>query len=284
MAPTTDIRDCARFAAAITAVGGTVPDALGHLLSAYELLSRPGPQEPPERDILTHALNGTLDEKTLSKLLPAAAAAHAANIYRQELARNSEHVLLGAWHRAVKAGAADQILDSVRDRLQASAEAIAKARSMIDPESSPEHILASAAPEMIAAWQGLDGHLRVIGAIAAVARQFGPSLGSFPQITEYPLGENARLVDSAIMCCDGPSLEVDSAPFHKPDQGHRTSPWFKVPLRLHSIESARARYSRWAAGQWDAQHSGPQGGWIDQDGRMHEHPRPANPYRQKAST
>ena len=37
MPKTTDIRDCQRFATAITACGGAVPDALGHLLSAHEV-------------------------------------------------------------------------------------------------------------------------------------------------------------------------------------------------------------------------------------------------------
>jgi hypothetical protein len=48
---------------------------------------------------------------------------------------------------------------------------------------------------------------------------------------------------------------------------------------LHSIASATDRYNAWAADEFDRQHSGPQGGWIDPDGNVHEHPRPTNPYR-----
>jgi hypothetical protein len=247
------------------------------------VLSRTGATRPPEEAILDAALAGELDEKALAKLLPAAATAAMANQYRQELASRSEHTLVGQFHRELKAAAADQILNSLRGAWDEHAKAIEKARSLINPESTAERIIESGQPELVTAWQGLNGHLAAISRIAAVASQFGPRLGSFSQLVEYANADNFRLVDSAIMCCDGASLEVDSAPFNRPDQGHRTSPWFKVPLRLHSIESARARYNRWAADQWDAQHSGPQGGWIGEDGRMHEHPRPTNPYRAKVS-
>ena len=85
------------------------------------------------------------------------------------------------------------------------------------------------------------------------------------------------------MCCDGTSLAVDSAPFMIPDQGHRTSPWFRVPLKLHSIESATQRYNSWAAGEFDRVHSGPRGGYIGTDGEVHEDPVPVNPYREKTN-
>jgi hypothetical protein len=280
---TTDFRDCQRFADAITSVGGTVPPPLANLLSAHTLLASPASAQRPETDILTHALDGTLDQKMLDKLLAAAATAQIVNTYRAELARQSEHTLLGQFHRELEAGAGEEILDSMRERFDENAQAIAKARSLIDPESSAEHILASAAPEMVEAWQTLDGHLRVVNKIAAIASQFGPRLGSFPQITEYSLGHNHLLEDRAIMCTDGPLL-ADSAAFRRPDQGHRTSPWSRVALRLHTVESAQARYNAWAAGEFDRLHSGPQESWIDEHGKMHERPRPENPFKVKAST
>jgi hypothetical protein len=51
-----------------------------------------------------------------------------------------------------------------------------------------------------------------------------------------------------------------------------------VTLRLNTLEQARERYRIWASAQWEQQHSGPTGGWIDEDGEYHEQPRPANPY------
>jgi hypothetical protein len=197
MAKTVDIGDAVRLASSVAAAGGEIPSTLGHLLLAHDLLSSPGAAQPPERDIMTAALKGQLTDEKLAKLLPTAATAAMIANYARELAQNCAHVLLGQIHREIEGGAADQILDSLRPKFDEHAAEIARARSLIDPESSPEHILASAAPEMVEAWQALDGHLRVVCKIAAVASQFGPRLGAFPQIAEYPNADNFRLTDGA---------------------------------------------------------------------------------------
>jgi len=260
------------------------PTLSGTRLSSYELLARTGPTPQPESPILDACLDGSLTEAKLAKLLQPAALADIVAAYRKDLAGRSAFVLLGAWHREVKAGAADQILDSLRPNFDEHAAAIAHARSLFNAESTAEQIIESGEPELVTAWQGLNAHLAAIGRIAAVARQFGPRLGDYPQITEYALGENMRLTDTAIICTDGP-LEADSAVFNRPDQGHRTSPYFRCSLRLHSVESAQDRYNAWAADEFDRIHSGPRGGWIDPaTGEMHENPVPENPYRQKIST
>jgi hypothetical protein len=285
MPMTTDFRDCQKFATAITAAGGRLPNPLAHLLSAYEVLNAAAATQRPETDILTHALNGTLDSKKLAELAPAAATADMVNGYCRQLADRSAHVLLGEWHRAMKAGAADEVLNSLRPSWDRHRAAIAEARSLIDPESSAEQVIASGKPELVTAWQQLGEHLQAVQKIGAIAAQFGPRLGSFPQITEYAQGEGGRLDDRAIMATAGPIMH-DSALFQRPDQGHRTSPWFRTNLKLHTIESARERYNAWAAEQFDAVHSGPRGGWLDQaTGQVHPHPAPVNPYRkQKVST
>ena len=69
--------------------------------------------------------------------------------------------------------------------------------------------------------------------------------------------------------------------FRRPDQGHRTSPWFRLPLKLHTVASAQARYNEWASGQWERLHAGPMASVIDENGRMRELPRPRNPYAHK---
>jgi hypothetical protein len=55
-----------------------------------------------------------LTKKALDKLLTAAATAQIVKTYRGDLACRSEHVLVGAFHRQMEAGAADLILTSVR--------------------------------------------------------------------------------------------------------------------------------------------------------------------------
>ena len=163
---------------------------------------------------------------------------------------------MAAFHQALDDGAADEILDSLRPAFDTAGEAIAGARDLIPAEQPAEQFLHTAEPAALAAWQSLDGHLAVINAIAAIASAFGPRLGKFPLITEYAGGDGFRLNDRAIFCCAG-ELESDSRPFGLPDRGHRTSPWFKTPLRLHTVESARDRYRQWAASEWDRNNSGP---------------------------
>jgi hypothetical protein len=97
-------------------------------------------------------------------------------------------------------------------------------------------------------------------------------------IEEFSLGDNFRLDGRAIWCCDGPSLEGDSKPFGRPDSGHRTSPWFRTPLRLHTVDSARDRYRQWASSEWERLHSGPGVQYLGEDRQMHDMPKQVNPY------
>ena len=284
MPKATNFHDCKRFAASVAAAGGTLPQTLENLIQAHDVLADatalPVATARPESAIVDCALQGTLNAEKLTKLLPAAASAAAVNEYAKTLAGSVERVLLGAWHREMESGGADLILDSMRSTFDRHAKDIAKARSLFSAESSAEHVLASGEPAVVTAWQGLTGHLTVVSKIAVVAREFGPRLGDYPQIVEYAGGDGHTLDDTAIMVADG-GLQADSAHFQRPDQGHRSSPLFKVSLRLHTIESARARYAQWAAGQFDRVNSRDPGGWIDEQG-VHPFPRPENPYRQKA--
>jgi hypothetical protein len=283
MAMTTNWRDCQRFADAVSAAGGQLPPPLANLLSAHTLLSSPAPTQRPDEAILTACLDGSLTAEKLAKLLPAAAAAAAANTYRQELARSSEHTLLGQFHREMKAGA-DQVLNSLRSNFDKHAKAIAEAASLFNAESTAEQIIEAGQPELVTAWQTLDGHIQVVARIAAVASQFGCRTAIFPQVQEYHLADNARIDDRALAVTDGPLLR-DSALFGRPDQGHRSSPFFRLPLRLHTVAEMQERYDRFAADEWDAQHSGARGGWLDPaTGEMHENPVPENPYCTKVST
>jgi hypothetical protein len=133
MTATTDIRDCVKLAAAVKSLGGAVPDPLQYLLSAHALLSSPAATPHPESAIVDAALDGSLTEAKLQELLPVAATAAMTAGYARQLARDCEHVLIGAWHRAMKAGAADQVLDSLRKNFTTHAKAIAHARELIDP-------------------------------------------------------------------------------------------------------------------------------------------------------
>jgi hypothetical protein len=116
---------------------------------------------------------------------------------------------------------------------------------------------------------------------ATLSNSSGVSHG-FPLIEEFELGGNFRLDDRAIWVCDG-DLETDSRQFHRPDSGHCGSPWFKVALRLHIVDSARARYRGCAAGESERLHSGPGQQYLGEDGNLHECPKPQNRYKAKVS-
>jgi hypothetical protein len=225
-------------------------------------------------------LDGSLDAEKLAKLLPAAASAAVVNQYARDLARESEHVLVGEFHRALKRDdCIDSILASLRPKFTEHAEAIEHARDLINPESSVEQILESGTPELVAVWQGLKAHIAAVSAIGDVARQFGPRLGNFPAITEYSLAEGFRVDDRALFCCGGPSLALDSAPFLVPDSPHRGSAWFRVPLKLNTLTQAKERYRRFASEQWERVNSGPVEQWVDEKtGKTAPVRRPTNPY------
>lgn len=169
----------------------------------------------------------------------------------------------------------------MRPSFDQAAEQISIARDLIPADTPAEIFLHSAKPAAVSAWQSLDDHLATINSIASIAAQFGPRGGRFPLITEYSLGDNFRLDDKAILATNG-DLVADSSPFGRPDQGHRSSPWFKVPLKLHTVASAQDRYRAWAASEFDRIHSSPATQWLDEHGQAHEMPKPTNPYAEVA--
>jgi hypothetical protein len=278
MAPTTAWSDAVKFAADVQRAGGAVPPRLRGLLSSYDVLVAPAPAGGEGDIILDLARAGTLDLAARDKLAAPAAAAANQRDYLIGLAAGAENLLLGEWHRQMKTCAND-IITSLRPRWTKHAEAIAEARDLFTPQTSPDQILAIGTPEVANAWRELSSHIKVIAQIARVATQFGPRLGWFPQIVEYNLADNHVLVDAAIFCTDG-DLVGDSVAFGQPDpQGHRDSPWFRTTLKLRSIESARARYDAFAAIAFDHAHRPSSRGGRLIDGVVVENPAPPNPYR-----
>jgi hypothetical protein len=220
----------------------------------------------------------------LDRLLPAAATAAMVNTYRAELARQSEHTLLGQFHRELEAGAADDILDSMRERFDEHAEAIAKARSLIDPESSgrthpgqrgTRHGRRLADPGRAHPRYRRD-------------RQRGPTvrpkarqLRADPRIRQQRRIPAARRGDHVLRWRQ-PRTRFSPVQPPRPRTPNQPVVQGAAETSFDRIGPG-PRYNRWAADQWDAQHAGAQGGWVGQDGRVHENPRPTNPYREKVS-
>ena len=277
MPPTASLRDCAQLVAATREAGGQIPAVLQNIIDGARLLdTRPAPVDPAHT-IVKAAVDGSLTAEKLDELLVTAAGQQQVAGYACEVRQRSERLFTEEFHRALKDGACDELLDTMRPIWDEHAAAVTEARSEINPESSAEHVLASGSPKLVECWQSLPGHLAALDRIAAVARQFGPRVGNFPMIREFANSDNFRLEDAAIMCTDG-GLEADSACFRRPGAQPRQHPLFAVSLRLHTVGSARERYRQWASAQWEQQRSGLRGGHIDENGRMVEDSRPANPY------
>ena len=211
----------------------------------------------------------------LNKLIgPAAIAAMTAQ-YRAELAHRSEHTIVGQLHRALTAGCADQILDGLRDSFTAHAEQIAHARSLgINAESSPEHILASAEPGTIEAWNTLDDHIGAVSAIGAIAIRFGPRMVIFRSSASTP---GPRISGWSTLRSCAATAQLSRKPrFFKhlivaTALRHGPAPNSK----LQTIESATQRYNGFAAAEFDRVNDRDPGGWVDQKtGEVHPFPGP----------
>ena len=200
------------------------------------------------------AVAGQLDEKRLAELVAEAAHAQLVNTYRGELRTRSERLFVNAFHAAlVKDGAADQLLDSLRDRFQEVAEAITEARTLIPTNQPAEAFLRTAETDAVTFWPQLDGHIATLDAIGRIPAQFGCRTGNFPQFEAFALGDGFRLEGRAIFCANGPNEQADSAAFRGTGT-HRASPWFRMPLRLNTVAQAVECYRVWAEASWDASH------------------------------
>ena len=254
--PTGSITDCQRFCDAIVAAHGRVPEQLERLLSIAELLMAPGAVSDPLKPVLDAAMQGQLDQRKLDKMLVDAATQTQIAAYKQDLRSRAERAVTQRFHKALRDGCADLVLNSLRDAFTEHAQAIARTRAVISADSELEHIVASAQPgdDTITLWQQLPVHLAAVSKVGAVAAQLGARpTAQFPLITEHP-GDNRATDDRALYCCNGPGLEGDSRPFVQwgPGQERRRSPWYRVPLQLNTVAQAAERYRQWCENQWEA--------------------------------
>jgi hypothetical protein len=278
------LTDARALAVSITSAAGTVPAPLSRLLSTADLLMAPGAAAAPLQPVVDAALRGELDQRKLDKMLDAAAQQAAAANFRKELRQIAEPAVVQAFHQELKNnGGADLVLDSLRDQFTKHAQAIEVARDLIPRETDLSQWLADAKPQAVTAWQQLPGHLSVLDRIGRIVASFGsrPS-AHFPLFAETGYSDSRLVSDVALFCANGDSLAADSAPFLRlGPAAHRASPWFAVPLRLNTVEQARARFEAWNATEWDKSHAQRVVQFTKPDGTLGEMEL-INPHRAKA--
>ena len=213
-------------------------------MAGYDVIDATGGVSDPAQAIVKAAVDGSLTAYRRDALINESALQSMRAVYVGDLKNRISPLFVRAVHEQLQAGAADSILDSLRPQFDAAAEAINQARDLIPFEQSAESFMHSATGEALQAWQSLDGHLATITSIAAIASQFGCRTAKFPLIEEYAQGDGFRLDDRAIWCCDGDNIAIDSAPFMRPDRGHRASPWFKTCRCITCTTTSPARTPR----------------------------------------
>lgn len=276
MPATSSLRDCSALVTATREAGGQAPEVLTNIIDGARLLDAHRAVTDPARAIVAASVDGALTAEKLDELVTEAARAQVFNTYLGELRQRSERMFVEQFHRALAAGACDQLLSTLRPTWDEHAAAVAEARSEISSESSAEHILASGSPKLVACWQQLPGHLDKLNKIVAVARQFGPRVGNFPLIKEAGNSNNHLLEDSAIWCADG-NLEVDSAAFRP---AGRAAPPARTVRRAaslaHTVIGSRAipAVGQRTVGVPERRTHAE----LDRRGRQGAFPRPANPY------
>lgn len=257
-----NIRDAHQLVTDVEALGGKAPARLRNLLTSYDLLTTPAPAPNALDAIVDAATDGTLTAKKLGGMVADAAQAHAAEQFRSGLARNAARSLLHRFGQELLAGAADELLDSLRPIFDANAAAIADAVSILNLDQSYQSFIETADPDQLGAYQGLKASTAKISEIIALATQFGPRSVTFPLIERPVEGighEEFWLADGAIFTASAEGLRSASIYMHewdraqaslytiKPqDLGMRTSPWARAGLQLNTVAQAREGVRLWA--------------------------------------
>lgn len=159
----------------VEAAGGIVPRRLINLIESDDVLKTPPPAIDPAEAMMNAATSGELTAAKLGELIVAAVGDKAMNEYR-ELLRNRGSVMLAQrFAEELSAGAADEIIDSFRERFTAAAEVIEAGVSTIaNLGQSHEEFLRTAEPAQVLAYQNLGSAADTVEEIiTVVTRYFG---------------------------------------------------------------------------------------------------------------
>ncbi|BBY52942.1 hypothetical protein H7J07_16720 [Mycobacterium koreense] len=269
-----------------------VPTALTRLVDAVRTIARTPatPNTDPLAALVDAVTDGTLTDTSLTKLIDAAALDQTRVNFRNELGRRAESAFMARFHRELRDGAADAILDAARPKFDAAIKGIASAAERIDPGVSADQFLATADAAGLKLWQGLNADVTTANSIAQLAALFAP--GGSAELIKRPggpsLGELANWIHPRAVMCSTSDIDLFKASelFHKRDGQHRQSVWFRLTdtAQLNTIDAARERFRAWAEHTFDAHQAAAPKHYRSVDGELIEREPQPNPYRLEDAT
>ena len=250
-----------------------------NILDGAHLLATASPVSDPMHTIVAASVAGTLTADTLDELVDAAAHTQAINTYVGELRQRSERLFVaGVPQGATQHGACDELLGTLRPIWDEHAAAVAEARSLLgSAESSAEHILAVAEPG--AGRSAGNNCPDTSPSSNASAQSHGNSARDSATSRSSPSAAHAETTSSKTRRSGAPTAA--STPT-APRSGGR-APAARVPCPTcrcasHLDSGTRDGTASSPAASGKPSTAGRRGGWIDEDGKIHEYPPPANPY------
>ena len=173
----------------------------------------------------------------------------------------------------------DAILDSIRPQVVDVAGKLGELCSIVDINWTPDQLVASGTSEQLSAWQQIPPLVARVDKFAALVAGFGRR-GTFPLLDEPQFGVHNELTglrDEALWLADGDPWQA-SGVINARRADWRSSPWVRLPLKLHSVDEARERLRALCESAFDAieMSRGVRGRTTD-DGWKQD-PKRANPY------
>ena len=279
MPATASLRDCSALVTATEEAGGQAPDVLTNIIGGAHLFNtRPAPVDPAHV-IVRAAADGTLTAERLDELLVTGASQQRFAGYAGEVRQRSERLFTEEFHRALKDGAADELLNSMRSVWDAHAAAVAEARSEINAESRRTHfgLRLAGLVEALATIARTSGRTEQD---SRVARQFGPRIGNFPMITEFA---NTRQIPARRRGDLVRRRQPRSRLRRVPPAGPAAPP---APTVQHAVapahrDPARARYGSGQQRSGSSSTADPCRAGSMRKVEAHEFPRPVNPFAER---
>ncbi|BBY54215.1 hypothetical protein H7J07_06265 [Mycobacterium koreense] len=265
----TRLNDARQLVATVTDLGGTVPEALSHLIAASDALTAAPKPVDPLAELLDHAAAGKLTAKKFEETASASAQAHVAAAHRNELAARAESGLVERFGKTLLDGAADEILNSLRPQFDKAAKVVTDTLRGVNFDQAHAEFVDTATPEQLSAFQKCKAATATIDRIVDLAGEFGV-VGHWPLIAKPEaalVGDPLPISAKSLFTHDAApaSLEQDSQRHRDFTQavasqrsiqprhlGMRFSRWLVPGLELVSVAKARENLREWAEQRWDS--------------------------------